>query len=181
MKAGYKLIHILSSISLFAGAMTLTWCAHNPDQAVSKLAPGDPFDFELPNLSGELVRAADYRGKVILIDVWATWCAPCEQSFPFYADLHAQWAEQGFEVIAVSVDERSEDVGRWLEGRNLPFIVVHDPEGKTPEDIGLMTMPSAVLVDREGRIVRIHAGFKDEDKAVLSRLIEASVTSHVDK
>ena len=132
---------------------------------------GDPFDFRLPQLDGTQVRASSFRGKVVLVDVWATWCAPCEKSFPFYADLVEQLGSESFEIIAVSVDERAEDVATWLEGRNLPFVIVHDPEGTVPGRIGLRTMPSAVLLDREGRVTDIHAGFDPADEPEIEQMI----------
>ena len=163
---------------LLAGLSVHSGCAHRPQQQLpARLEVGEPFALELPGLSGETVRISDYQGKVVLVDVWATWCAPCERSFPFYALLYRKWRERGFEVVAVSVDERIEDVTHWIEGRDLPFVVAHDPDGEIPEKIGLRTMPSAVVVDRNGRVAGIHAGFEDEDKDKIQQLINSVLSN----
>lgn len=154
----------------------LTSCAGGGSRALpAKLELGEPFDFALPRLDGTTVRSADLRGNVVLVDVWATWCAPCEKSFPFYARLVDELGPSGFQVVAVSVDERAQDVKAWLEGRDLPFVIVHDPEGTIPERIGLRTMPSAVLLDREGRVTDVHAGFEAGEAPDIERKVRLAL------
>lgn len=125
--------------------------------------------------------AADYRGRVVLVDLWATWCRPCEASMPFYAELHQRYADRGFSVVAVSVDEHEEDVGRFLASRSLPFPILRDPKGTVPALIDLKTMPSSVLLDRDGRVLDVHAGFADEDRTEIEarvwRALETATAS----
>lgn len=142
----------------------------------TELTRGEPFMLRLPRVGGDELDLRELRGKVVLVDVWATWCAPCAKSFPFYARLHEELSDQGFEVVAVSVDEREQDVAEWMSSNALPFIVVHDPEGTVPERIGLRTMPTAVLVDREGNVTDVHAGFASTDEPDIERMIRAALS-----
>ena len=168
-------VKISTRVCFLIFLLSFSACAHSRGTGLpTKLEKGSVFEFELPSLEGGLVRSQAYRGRVLLVDVWATWCAPCERSFPFYAQLYEQLEARGFDVVAVSVDERAEDAARWLEERKLPFHFVHDPEGNIPERIGLRTMPSAVVLDRDGQVVGVHAGFEEGDRFLIERMIRAA-------
>lgn len=156
-------------------AATAGCAASSGEPLPSELERAERFEFALPDLDGRRIDARSLRGKVVLVDVWATWCEPCARSFPVYAELVRRHRADGFEVVAVSVDERVEDVRTWLEGKDFPFIVVHDPEGTLPERMGLKTMPSAVVLDRDGRVVGAHAGFRDGDEAEIEALVRAAL------
>lgn len=142
----------------------------------------DTLTFELPTPKGELVRSADFLGKVVLVDLWATWCGPCAHSMPFYASLKEKLGPRGFEVLAVSVDERDEDVARFLESRALPFVILRDPEGKVPKllDAAVQTMPTAILLGADGKVRLVHAGFVDGDQAALEAAIERALVERDD-
>lgn len=132
-------------------------------------------DFALPNTTGQTVSNADFAGKVVLIDFWATWCKPCEASFPFYDELAKAYAEDGFEIVAISVDEEDEAVARFLETHPVSFTILRDPEGTIPERLDLKTMPTAVLVGRDGKVVHVHEGFFPEDEDLLEQKIAAAL------
>src|SRR5262245_23567182 len=91
------------SLLLLASACATT-------KAPAKLAVGDALEFELPNLEGARVSPKDMAGKVVLVDLWATWCKPCKVSLPFYSALYQQHEKEGFEVVAISVDVHREEV-----------------------------------------------------------------------
>lgn len=150
-------------------------CAHGEREAPGRLTRGDRFEFSLPRLDGTKIRSTELEGKVVLVDVWATWCVPCMKSFPFYDRMKRTYSDQGFEVVAVSVDDRVVDVEAWLKGRDLPFIIAHDPEGTIPNRIGLRTMPSAFLLDRKGRVYGVHAGFTEADEPGLESMITSAL------
>ncbi|MBX2812475.1 MAG: TlpA family protein disulfide reductase [Myxococcales bacterium] len=160
---------------LVLGLVGVSACAHQASSLPSRLEVGQPLAFELPGIHGQSVRLSDYRGSVVLVDIWATWCVPCEESFPFYKKLYHSRREQGFEIIAVSVDERLDDVKKWVVGRALPFVVAHDPESTLPERIGLRTMPSAVLVDRQGNVVALHAGFEQPQISHIQEIVDRAL------
>jgi len=121
----------------------------------------------LATAAGGSIRLAEYRGRVVLLDVWASWCGPCRHSLPFYAELEQELGARGFTVIAVSVDEEVDAVRRFLEATPLPFPVVLDPDHEVPAMLGVDTMPQCFLLDRGGNIRVRHHGFHDGDDATL--------------
>ncbi len=114
------------------------------------------------DLSGESRTLGEYDGKVVLLDFWATWCAPCRESLPIY-DQWQQELGEDFVVVAVSVDERLGPVPNFAK-QNMPNVQVwHDTEHAGAEALDLPAMPTAFLVDRSGNIVSQHIGFVRKD------------------
>lgn len=128
---------------------------------------GAPVELGLARLDGGTLETAELAGKVVLVDVWATWCKPCLASFPFYSELHAELSGRGLEIVAVSVDEDADAIRRFLDGRPVPFRVVHDADGRFPERMKVDTMPTLFLLDRAGRLVWRHAGFEAGDASAI--------------
>jgi peroxiredoxin len=118
----------LSRVLLVAA---LAGCATS--RTPTSVGVGDTIDFELPNLAGERIKAKQMLGKVVLVDLWATWCEPCKVSMPFYAALARQHEKEGFTVVAISVDVHGDEVERFVEAEALPFLVLRDPEGTIPQ------------------------------------------------
>ncbi len=104
----------------------------------------------------------DLKGKTVLIDFWASWCAPCKRSFPSLAQLHQKFAARGFLVLAVSVDEEKEDMDKFLKKNPVPFPVVRDPKSQLAEKLGIDVMPTSILVGKDGKIRIVHRGFEGE-------------------
>jgi thiol-disulfide isomerase/thioredoxin len=135
---------------------------------------GAPVELGLARLEGGTLETAALAGKIVLVDVWATWCKPCLASFPFYSELHAELSGRGLEIVAVSVDEDAAAIRRFLDGRPVPFRVVHDAEGRFPERMGVDTMPTLFLLDRAGRLAWRHAGFEAGDASeIRDRVLKA--------
>ena len=109
------------------------------------------------NLEGKL--PDKLKGQVILLDFWASWCGPCKKSFPAMQDLHTQYAAQGLTIIAVSVDENSEDMKRFLKAANVSFSTLRDGGQKLVAVADVATMPTSFLIDRAGKIRFLHKGF----------------------
>ncbi len=105
-----------------------------------------------------------YQGKVIYLDFWATWCPPCKKSMPFLNALRNELFDQGFEVIAINVDEDSRDARQLLQQFPVDYAIAMDPSGKCPKQYNIMAMPSAYLIDRQGIIRNIHLGFRKRDE-----------------
>jgi thiol-disulfide isomerase/thioredoxin len=103
------------------------------------------------------------KGKVILVDFWASWCAPCKASFPAMEDLYKHNSDGGFTIIAVSVDEKQEDMARFLEKVKASFAVVRDADQKLVAAADVETMPTSFLIDRSGKIRFVHTGFRGEE------------------
>lgn len=121
--------------------------------------PGESFpDLAAFKLEGKLPEAT--KGKVVLVDFWASWCEPCKQSFPVMEELHKRYAERGLVIIAVNVDENRPDMEAFLKKNIATFVVVRDANQKLVEKTGIATMPSSFLMDRDGKVRFVHTGFR---------------------
>ena len=129
--------------------------------------------FSLVDAQGKLQNSIDFKGQVVLVDFWASWCAPCRQSFGFLNRMHAQYAPDGLKILAVNVDEKRSDADRFLLKQPAQFAVLFDAQAKTPEIFQVKVMPSSYLIARDGTIRLIHAGFKPSDQGA----IEAAITT----
>jgi thiol-disulfide isomerase/thioredoxin len=122
--------------AMLIGVALAAGCAHGSGRVVDL---GEVVEFDLAELSGRRVRARDLRGRAVLVDVWATWCAPCQTSLPFYADLRARLSGYRFEVVTVSIDEDADALAAYLRERPFPFPVLRDPEARLLAHIGSST------------------------------------------
>jgi thiol-disulfide isomerase/thioredoxin len=156
-----------SSIALIAAAAALLAAS-----ARAQVAPGSTF----PVLtSAGLVGAPlpDTSGRVVLVDFWASWCAPCKASFPAYTRLQAAYADRGLAVIAVSVDESPDAFAAFVAKMKPGFVTVHDAGQKLVGAVRVPTMPTSYLVDRSGKVRFVHAGFHgDQTERELRREID---------
>jgi protein-disulfide isomerase/peroxiredoxin/uncharacterized membrane protein len=133
-----------------------------PAQGASLVGPGDALPpFKGEGLEGGVVDSSSLQGKVGLVNFWASWCGPCRKELPALVALHARLEARGFAVIAVNVDRRPADARLFLKGKTLPFPVLLDPDSMVVGRFDVVSMPTSVLVDRDGVIVDRHAGFSD--------------------
>jgi thiol-disulfide isomerase/thioredoxin len=137
--------------------------------------PGDSFPDLAPfKLEGKLPDST--KGKVVLVDFWASWCEPCKQSFPVMEELHKRYSERGLVIIAVNVDENRPDMEAFLKKNAATFVVLRDANQKLVEKAGIATMPSSFLIDREGKVRFVHTGFRGaETKKKYEEEIESLV------
>ena len=138
-------------------------------------APG----FVLPGDADTTVSLADLRGKVVLVDFWASWCAPCRRSFPWLNEMQQKYGPRGFTVVAVNVDKKRADAQRFLQQYPARFAIAFDEAGLTPAKFAVKAMPSSFLVDARGKIVQVEVGFTDERKDVLEERIRSLLPSAV--
>jgi thiol-disulfide isomerase/thioredoxin len=117
--------------------------------------------FELPALDGGTVRLDDFRGRVVLLNFWATWCAPCREEMPALAALATQLGPQGLVVLAVSVREPRATVEPFVRGLGLRFPVALDQEGTVTARYHVFALPTTIVVDRQGRHVGSVLGIRD--------------------
>jgi peroxiredoxin len=119
-------------------------------------------DFAVPDLAGQAVRLSAYRGQVVLVNLWATWCPPCREEMPSMEKLHEKLKDRGFVLLAVSQDEGGIDgVRQFVEQMKLTFRVLVDPDGEVGRKFGVWGYPESFLVDRDGRIVERVIGPRD--------------------
>ncbi len=123
---------------------------------------------------------APYRGKVVYLDFWASWCTPCRRSFPWLAELVRRFGAQDLVVIGINVDQNRDLADRFLTETPAHFPIVYDPQGDLASAYKIVGMPSAVLIDRSGHVRFQHVGFsenrKDEYEAHVHELL--AETSH---
>lgn len=108
---------------------------------------------------------AQYQGKVVYLDFWASWCKPCRQSFPWMDAMQSKYAADGLVVVSVNLDEQRTDADKFLKQVPADFPVVYDPEGKLAEQYQLIGMPTSFLIGRDGKLVKRHSGFFDSSPA----------------
>ena len=119
------------------------------------------------------LRLEDYRGKVVYLDFWASWCKPCRQSFPWMNSLLARYPTDRFTVITVNLDADTDAMHRFLAQIPADFDVFHDPSGDIAESFALEGMPTALLIDPNGKVVKRHIGFYEKKVDDYEREIEA--------
>ena len=129
-------------------------------EAWAKVGPGDAFPpLAAAGLEGDLPATA---GQVVLVDFWASWCAPCKASFPAYARLQGDYGGRGLVIVAVSVDQDAPAYARFVRQLQPPFPTVRDAGQKLVSTVDVPAMPSSYLVGRDGKVRFVHAGFYGE-------------------
>jgi cytochrome c biogenesis protein CcmG/thiol:disulfide interchange protein DsbE len=118
-------------------------------------------EFELPARQG-LLKLADYKGKTVYLDFWASWCGPCRQSFPWLNDMQARYGGKGLRVIGINVDQNSEDAKSFLKQHPASFDIAFDDAGKVPRAYAIKGMPTSVLIGPDGRVLSVHNGFRND-------------------
>ena len=120
-------------------------------------------NFTLKTIKGKTIKLSQYRGKVVYLDFWASWCEPCRKSFPVMRKLQRKYKKRGLRVITINLDKDKKDVRRFLREFRINFPVALDPRGKIATRYGVKAMPSSYLIDRKGRIRHVHLGFLQKD------------------
>jgi len=123
------------------------------------------------------VRLAEMKGKVVYVDFWASWCAPCKQSFPWMNEMQAKYGARGLQIVGVTVDRKREDADKFLAATPARFTVGYDTTGKVAEVYKPKGMPTSYLIGADGVVRAVHVGFKDSDRAELEQQIQAALTA----
>ncbi|MFK7732575.1 MAG: TlpA disulfide reductase family protein [Pseudomonadales bacterium] len=124
---------------------------------------------------------ANYRGSVVYLDFWASWCGPCRATFPMMNDLRAQYSEEELTIIAVNVDSNHSDALKFLEKYPARFAILYDPEGSLASQYELAGMPTSYLFDRNGTLRDTHVGFRKNDADVIKRKVAETIQANGSK
>ena len=115
-------------------------------------------DVDMRDANNVRIHLTDFRGKVVLLDLWASWCKPCETSFPALDSLYREYRGRGMEVVAVNLDERRKNADTFLKLHPHEMLVVFDPRARVMRAFGAPGIPSWYLIDRQGTIRHSHIG-----------------------
>jgi thiol-disulfide isomerase/thioredoxin len=171
------------ALSLGVALLALVGCATTGGQAGDEGSGGGGRQIGAPapairvqSMSGKALALDDYRGKVVLLDVWASWCAPCKQELPMLDDMAKRLRGDGIEVLAVSVDQERANVVKFLKARpRWSLTIAHDPKGEIADRLAPEKMPTSYVIDREGIVRYVNSGFEPSDAAVIERrLVETA-------
>ncbi len=148
---------------LFAAVVSLTLLTVFTASAADDKQPAP--DFTLKSKSGENMRLEEQQGNVVLINFWASWCAPCREELPHFEDMQQEYEDLGFTVLAVNVDENPDKANILLNDIPVSFPVLFDDNDKVSKMYDVRAMPTTVIVDRDGNKRITHYGYKTGDEA----------------
>jgi len=150
------LLILIGSVSVFSFFYIFFWTDHpDPRVVVKSRGTVSAPDFGLSNLAGDYVKLSDCRGKVVFLNIWATWCPPCREEMPSMEALYRKLKGRNFEMLAVSVDRDGEKVVRpFAKKYGLTFPVLLDPDNKTYRLYGLTGVPETFILDKSGAVIQ---------------------------
>lgn len=141
---------LASAITLSAGLMFAS---------VTPTMAAQPAPDLVLNLASQQVNLSDYKGKVVYLDFWASWCKPCQRSFPWMNEMQEKYSAQGFTVIAINLDTERKLADEFLAKLPANFPVAYDPAGESPKSYQIKGMPTSYLIDKSGQLRKAHQGF----------------------
>ncbi len=154
------------------GIAVLLFMASPPS---ASLRAGRPLpEMQFTDLNGETVKIGGAQDKVYLVDFWATWCAPCRQSMPFFQELHEEFGERGLEVVGIALESGSaQNVRSFVQSLRLTYrIVVPENEDEVRSLYQVQSFPTLYIVDRNGTIRYAETGFSNEFRDDIRRVVE---------
>ena len=140
-----------------AAALALPALAVNP---TGSPAP----QFTLGSRAGQSVSLAQYKGQVVMLNFWASWCGPCRQEMPLLESIYKKYNRLGFTMIGVNVEPDSNAANEWLKATPVSFPILYDKDSKVSKMYDVAGMPSTVIIDRTGKVRVLHRGYKPGDE-----------------
>lgn len=144
----------------FALVMTLSfWCYVNAADT------GVATAWELKDVDGKTIKLADFKGKVVILDFWATWCPPCRAEIPSFVDLQTKYKDKGLQVIGISMDEGGPAVLKpFIEKNKINYPIVIGTQKTTEDYGGIEGIPTTFIINKEGKIVGKHVGLTSKEE-----------------
>jgi cytochrome c biogenesis protein CcmG, thiol:disulfide interchange protein DsbE len=166
-----KRFAVACALFLLSACATAGGAGGGGGEAASGNQVGVPVpEIKVDSLGGKKIDVASYRGRVLLLDVWASWCGPCKQELPMLDAMARRLKAQGIDVLAVSVDQERANVDKFLKGHGKwALTIAHDPAGAIAERLQPDKMPTSYVIDRAGIVRYVNAGFVPDDAAVIER------------
>lgn len=143
--------------ALLSACLVLPLHAAGPAIPASEASPAP--GFSLPDRDGAEVSLEQWKGQVVLVNFWATWCGPCRKEMPLLEQIYQRYKGLGFTLLAVNVEDDSEAAERWLKEVPVSFPVLFDPDNQVSGLYEVLAMPSTVIIDRQGRLRYVHHGY----------------------
>jgi peroxiredoxin len=132
--------------------------------AVAAAPSGPAPQFTLPSKAGSDVSLGQYKGQIVMINFWASWCVPCRQEMPMLEDIYKKYNKLGFTLIGVNVEPDSKAADDWLKQTPVSFPVLYDKESKVSKMYNVSGMPTTVIIDRKGNLRYLHISYKPGDE-----------------
>ncbi len=132
-------------------------------------------DFALPARAGGQVSLSEFKGQVVMVNFWASWCGPCRQEMPLLEQIQARYEPLGFTLIGVNVEPDRAAALAWLRGLQVSFPILFDERNSVAERFGVEGMPSSVFIDRKGDVRYVHRGYQAGDEAKYADMIRSLV------
>lgn len=125
-----------------------------------------------PNSKGSELSISSFKGNVVLIDFWASWCEPCKVALPAYNKLYEKYSKKGLAVWGVNVDDDKAEGQSFMKEHPMKFPVSYDVGKKLIKKVGVKTMPTSFLIGKDGKVHHIHEGFREGDEKDLEKLLK---------
>jgi peroxiredoxin len=176
----------LGPLVLLLGLLVLAGCDSQPGRAeerdqdpfarlnLARATPPTPApDFTVPGLTAGPLSLAGFRGRVVLLNFWATWCPPCREEMPSMERLYQRYRKRGFTILALSVDRNVAAIPGFVDGFRLTFPIGLDPDGAVAKAYRMRALPTTIVIDRAGHIIAGSAGARDWDSPAAYAVVEA--------
>ena len=170
-----SLIFILAGLSVFASSASAAPVTVEEFRQLGLQPPRERLeivDFELQDLSGETRRLSDFKGKVVFLNFWATWCGPCRFEMPSMETLYRRFKGSGLEIVAVNLQEDRGSVQRFVDEQGLSFHVLLDTTGRIGATYGARSIPTTYIIDRDGFVRAGTVGAREWDTEEYVRFFE---------
>jgi thiol-disulfide isomerase/thioredoxin len=143
-------------------AMLCAMFAATPALAVAPSGPAPAF--ELQSMAGKAVNLSQFKGQVVMINFWASWCGPCRQEMPILEKLYGKYKPMGFTMVGVNVEPDSKLAAEWLKATPVTFPILFDTKSEVSKLYQVQGMPNTVIIDRKGNLRWLHRGYKPGDE-----------------
>jgi peroxiredoxin len=149
----------------------VAWSGIAESASISGPAP----NFTLKSLSGKNIKLSELTGNVVLVNFWASWCAPCRQEMPLLNAIHNKYEPLGFTVLGVNVEEKVANARSFIDERPVDFPILLDSTNKVSKLFNVIAMPTTVVIDRDGNMRFLHQGYQSGDEAEYHKMVKKLV------